>query len=36
VAEGEGGVLGRDHDGMRPKILQKLQGLDIQGVMLGG
>ena len=36
VVEDEDGVLGRDDDGMRPKILQKLQVLDVQRVILGG
>ena len=35
VDEDEGGLLGCDRDVMRPKILQKLQVLDRQGVILG-
>jgi len=35
VPEDTGGVLGRDDHGVRPEILQKLQVLDIQGVILG-
>jgi len=36
VDQDECGLLRRDSDVMRPKILQKLQVLDIYGMILGG